>query len=128
MNTVDRITFGSFFELLRHRSKLTLRQFCKKAQADPANISRMERGAVPPPKSRQILERYAETLGIQPGSDEWYQFFDLAAADKGIIPEDLMEDSELVGALPAFFRTLRGQKPTPEEMKRIAERIRRRGR
>jgi hypothetical protein len=88
----------------------------------------MERGVSPPPKSREILERYARALGIQSGSDDWYQFFDLAAADQGIVPEDLMKDPELVKALPVFFRTLRGQKPTPEEMRQVAEKIRRAGR
>jgi transcriptional regulator with XRE-family HTH domain len=125
METQNHANFGSFFESLRQRHGLTLREFCKKAAADPANISRMERGVMPPPKRTEILERYAKALGIQAGSDDWYEFFDLAAADGGIIPQDLMKDSELVKVLPFFFRTLRGEKPTPEEMRRVAEKIRR---
>ena len=128
METEKHTNFGSFFESLRQRKGLTLREFCKKGGADPANISRMERGVIPPPQRREILERYAVALGIESGSDDWYQFFDLAAAGQGRVPEDLMTDSDLVKALPAFFRTLRGQKPTPEEMKRIAETIKRGGR
>lgn len=119
--------YGAFFEALRHRSKLTLREFCKRAGCDPANISRMERGLMPPPKSREILERYAHVLGLKEASDDWYQFFDLAAADQGIVPADIMEDAELVKALPVFFRTLRGQKPTADELHRIAEKIRKVG-
>jgi len=119
-----KMPFGGFFETLRQRNRLTLRGFCKKAGADPANISRMERGTMPPPKNREILERYATVLGIQTGSDDWYQFFDLAAVEQGMMPEDLMKDEEVVRALPTFFRTLRGQKPTPEEMRRIARKIR----
>lgn len=127
METEKHGDFGRFFESLRQRNGFTLREFCKKAGADPANISRMERGVMPPPKSRDILERYAIALGIESGSDDWYEFFDLAAANQGMVPKDLMTDAELVKALPAFFRTLRGQKPTPEEMKRVAEVIRRVG-
>jgi transcriptional regulator with XRE-family HTH domain len=119
--------FGTFFEELRQRSKLTLREFCKRAGCDPANISRMERGLMPPPKGRDILERYASVLGLEEATDDWYQFFDLAAADQGIVPADIMEDAELVKALPVFFRTLRGQKPTAEELRRIAEKIRKAG-
>lgn len=119
--------FGPFFEEMRHRNKLTLREFCKKAGCDPANISRMERGLVPPPKGRDILKRYASVLGLEEGTDDWYQFCDLAAADQGIVPADIMEDAELVKALPVFFRTLRGQKPTAEELRRIAEKIRKVG-
>ena len=35
-----------------------------------------------------------------------------------------MADAELVKVLPVFFRTLRGQKPTEEEMTKLAEKIR----
>jgi transcriptional regulator with XRE-family HTH domain len=116
--------FGDFFKSLRKKRRITLREFCLQAQADPANISRMERGAMPPPQDTDILERYAKALGVDSGSDEWYTFFDLAAAGRGIIPKDLLTDQEVVKMLPAFFRTLRGQKPTEEEMKKLIEKIR----
>ncbi len=116
-------SFGEFFKSLRKKNRITLREFCLKASADPANISRLERGAMPPPQDTDILERYAKTLGIKTGSDDWYVFFDLAAADRGIIPKDIMSDREAVRMLPAFFRTLRGQKPTEEEMRKFAEKI-----
>jgi len=118
------INFGRYFEQLRQEQGLTLRMFCKKASCDPANISRMERGLIQPPKGREILEKYAEALGLVEGSDEWYKFFDLAAADQGIVPQDIMADAELVKVLPVFFRTLRGQKPTKAEMVKLAEKIR----
>jgi hypothetical protein len=83
----------------------------------------MERRTMPPPQDREILSRYATALDVKEGSDEWYLFFDLAAADRGIIPQDIMDDDELVKELPAFFRTLRGQKPTEDEMRRVIEKI-----
>ncbi len=116
-------SFGEFFKALRKKKRITLREFCKRATADPANISRLERSAMPPPQDSDILTRYAEALDVQVGSDEWYQFFDLAAADRGIIPKDLMSDREVVEKLPAFFRTLRGQKPTEEEMQKVIDKI-----
>jgi transcriptional regulator with XRE-family HTH domain len=116
-------SFGDFFKSLRKKKRITLREFCIKASADPANISRLERGAMPPPQDTEILERYATTLGIKAGSDDWYTFFDLAATDRGIIPKDIMSDSEVVKMLPSFFRTLRGQKPTKEEMRKLADKI-----
>ncbi len=119
--------FGSFFEAVRQRQRLTLREFCKRAGGHPANISRMERGLIQPPKGQVILARYATVLGISSGSDDWYRFFDLAAADQGIVPADIMQDKDLVKVLPVFFRTLRGEKPTTTESRRIAEKIRRAG-
>jgi transcriptional regulator with XRE-family HTH domain len=116
-------SFAQLFKALRKQKRITLRAFCDKAEADPGNISRMERGAMPPPQDRDILIRYANALEIYQGSDDWYLFFDLAAADRGIIPKDIMEDEELVQQLPAFFRTLRGQKPTEDDLRRVVEKI-----
>jgi transcriptional regulator with XRE-family HTH domain len=116
--------FASFFRALRKEGRITLRAFCELAGADPGNVSRLERRAIPPPQDRDILTRYAKALGLKDGTEEWYLFFDLAAADRGIIPKDLMEDEDLVRALPAFFRTLRGQKPTEPEMRTVIEKIR----
>lgn len=127
MSTQAKAAFGPFFESVRQRKGLTLRAFCRQAGCDPANISRMERGLVPPPQDRAILERYATALDIVEGTDDWYRFFDLAAVDQGLVPADIMEDARLVKALPAFFRTLRGQKPSPDEMRSIAEKIQKGG-
>jgi transcriptional regulator with XRE-family HTH domain len=116
-------SFGDFFKSLRKKRRITLREFCLQAQADPANISRMERSAMPPPQDTDILSRYAKALGVESGSDEWYTFFDLAAAGRGMIPQDLLSDHEIVKKRPVFFRTLRGQKPTEEEMRKLIEKI-----
>lgn len=121
---INHESFAAYFLALRKQNRITLRAFCEAAAADPGNISRMERRAIPPPQDREILNRYAAALGLKEGSDEWYMFYDLAAADRGIIPQDLLEDPELVKALPAFFRTLRGQKPTESEMLSVIEKIR----
>ncbi len=121
----DYNSFGEFFKSLRKKKRITLREFCIRASADPANISRLERSAMPPPQDTDILERYAKALDIKVGSNDWYTFFDLAAANRGIIPKDLMSDQEVVKMLPAFFRTLRGQKPTEDEMRKLADKIRR---
>lgn len=123
MNTPHE-NFASYFQALRKEHRITLRAFCDAAGADPGNISRLERRAIPPPQDREILVRYASALNLKEGSDAWYLFFDLAAADRGIIPQDIMNDAELVKELPAFFRTLRGQKPTETEMRKVIEKIR----
>lgn len=119
--------FGPFLEKLRIERRLTLREFCRRARCDPANISRIERGLMPPPRSEDILRKYAHALRLVEGSDEWHNLFDFAAAEHGMLPADLMSDKELVAALPSLFRTLRGQKPTRGEMIRLAEKIRKGG-
>lgn len=118
------MAFGEFFRKMRAAKGLTLRGFCLAHNFDPANISRLERGLLPPPSSRERLEGYAKALNIRKGSDEWTTFFDLADAERGRIPQDVLEDEELVGMLPVLFRTLRGQRVNPEALDDLVERIR----
>jgi len=117
--------FGQFFKEMRLRTGLSLRQFCLENGLDPGNISKMERGLSPPPQSKEKLEEYAKYLGIEKNSDDWYNFFDYAAASTGRIPPDVMSDEELVKKLPLIFRTLRGQKLSVEKLSDLVELIRR---
>jgi transcriptional regulator with XRE-family HTH domain len=121
----EEMSFGEFFKAMRERRGLTLRKFCVENGLDPGNISKLERGILPAPQSREKLGEYAGFLGIIEGSDEWYEFFDLASADAGRIPPDIMSDEELVRRLPLVFRTIRGQKVSREKLKKLAEIVRR---
>ena len=116
--------FGELFKKLRLATGVTLREFCLKNSLDPGNLSRLERGVVSPPQSREKLEEYAKLLGLKKGSDDWYQFFDLAAAESGRFPEDVLSDDRVVAKLPVLFRTLRGQKVTDEELDQLVRQIR----
>jgi len=104
---------------------LSLREFCLKNGLDPGNYSRVERGMFRPPQDRTIVEKYATALGLERGSDEWLQLFDLAAAERGQVPEDLMSDEELVDKLPVLFRTMRATQVSPEKLDEFIEKIRR---
>lgn len=119
-------TFGGFFaKLRRERTGLSLREFCAKHGFDAGNISKLERGRLAVPQARDVLDRYADALGLVEGSDEWYRFYDLAAAERGRIPDDLLSDDEVVGKLPVLFRTLRGERVTDEQMQGLIDLIRR---
>jgi len=100
-------TFGPRLKELRIREGLTLREFCKRGQFDPGNFSRLERGLFTPPSAQKVAE-YLAVLGIGPGNEEYTDLLDRAAADRGQLPADVLEDEELVRELPALFRTLRG--------------------
>lgn len=119
------VIFGPLLKEMRAQKRTTLREFCRRANADPGNISRIERGVWPPPQDREILERYAKALDIKEASDDWYRFFDSAAADRGIVPQDIMSREEVVKMLPVFFRTLRREKLSSEDLDRLVEKLRR---
>ena len=112
-----RKTFGSYFKERRIKLGLTLRQFCEDHGIDPGNLSKIERGVLPPPKD-EILKKYARYLKLKEASDEWYEFFDLAAAESGRFPKELME-KEIVARMPFLFRTIRGKKITKEKLDKL---------
>lgn len=113
--------FGEYIKDLRVKKKITLREFCKTVGLDPSNWSKIERGLLAPPKSKEILEQIATALGLTENSPEYNQLFDYAMID--FIPTELAEDSEMLEKLPLFFRTARGEKPTEEELKELIKLI-----
>lgn len=120
-------TFGEFFAALRRDGTgLSLREFCDSHAFDAGNISKLERGRLAAPQSRAVLERYAAALGLKSGADDWYQFFDLAAAEAGRIPDDLLNDAEVAKKLPVLFRALRDDSVDDEaKLRELVEIIRR---
>lgn len=116
--------FGEFFKQRRMSLGKTLRRFCRENRVDPGNISRLERGLLAPPQGREVLEAYAKQLRLKKGSDDWYRFFDLAAAETGRIPSELLEDEQVVQKLPILFRTLRGQKVADDELDELVRKLR----
>jgi transcriptional regulator with XRE-family HTH domain len=117
--------FGTFIKELRARHRLGLREFCLEHGHDPSNWSKIEREILPPPRDEETLRTYAKQLGVKPGSEDWLKFFDYAAVDAGRIPEYVLKDEKLIAHLPVFFRTLSGQKPSPEDLDKLLEIINR---
>lgn len=117
--------FGEFFKTKRIEKGLTLREFCRKYGYNPGNMSKIERGILNPPSSQEKLEKYASYLGIKKGTDDYLEFFDRAAACKGELPKEIMEDSEVVKKLPIIFRTMRGKKVTSELLDDLVNKIKR---
>ena len=115
-------TFGAFFKEKRMILGSTLRRFCEKHSLDAGNLSRIERGISPAPKSEELLKKYAKLLHIKEGSDDWYLFFDLAAAETGRIPKELME-KDIVARMPVLFRTLRGKKLSKDKLDKLIKLI-----
>src|SRR6516225_4105688 len=70
--------FGAFFREIREGLGLSLREFCRRTGFDQANVSRLERGLLPPPKSQKVLNAYARGLKLRSKSPEWDRFMTLA--------------------------------------------------
>jgi transcriptional regulator with XRE-family HTH domain len=108
--------FGKYLKELRAKKGLTLREFCRLANLDPSNWSKVERGMLPPPKSSRVMTDIASVLLIEKGTEEWNELFDLAAI--GHIPTQLLSSPEVSDNLTVFFRAARGESaPTPKQLK-----------
>ena len=107
-------SFANFIREKRIAKGLTLREFCRLCGFDSSNWSKVERSLASPPQSKNALK-------IEAGSQLYKEMFDLAALST--IPEELIE-SEILEQLPVFFRTVRGEKPTEEELKTLINKIR----
>lgn len=111
------VNFGEFVKNYRIKQKMTLREFCRINKLDPSNWSKIERGILSPPKSRQVLTSIAKSLNMTAGSEDFQTLLDLAAISQ--IPAHLVSDQTILDKLPIFFRTLRGEKPTRKELEKI---------
>lgn len=110
------VNFGAFVNRLRIERSLTLREFCRTTHVDPGNWSKIERGLLSPPKTKKVLRAIAETLKLSEDSDEYNTLFELAVIS--FIPPELT-DEHVLEKLPVFFRTVRGEKPTREELEEL---------
>ena len=116
--------FGKVLKRLRIEKELSLREACKLASYDPSNWSKIERGIISPPSEEKTLRKWAKILGLFKKSEEFQEFIDKATIAQGIIPQDILSKKNAVKCMPAFFRTLRNEKPTKEEIDSLIKIIR----
>jgi transcriptional regulator with XRE-family HTH domain len=111
--------FGEFIKERRIAKGISLREFCKRLEMDASNWSKIERGLLAPPQDEGKLKEIARALDIKFDSALWKDMKDKANIDAGIIPEDILSDERVLNSLPIFFRTIRSEKPTPEDLDQL---------
>jgi len=116
--------FGEFIKSLRIERDIGLREFCRCLSIDASNWSKVERGILAPPQDIDKLNQIAEVLNIDKDSELYHELTDKASIAAGIIPKDILSDQETLNSLPMFFRTVRSEKPTPEELEKLIRKIR----
>lgn len=111
--------FGALLKELRIGKEMTLRQCSADLDVDPSNWSKMERNVTPPPRDPAVLERWAAFFALT--GDQRLEFFDLAALARKEIPADMASDEAVIGALPVFFRAVRGKELDGARLKEFME-------
>lgn len=114
------LKFGQTLKELRLKKRLSLREVCKETGYDPSNWSKVERGLIPPPDEKTMV-KWSKILGLNQKKQR--EFIDRAKVAHGAIPEDILYNKDAVECLPAFFRTLRNEKPTKEEIDNLIKLI-----
>ncbi|MHB8067630.1 MAG: helix-turn-helix domain-containing protein [Desulfobaccales bacterium] len=115
--------FGDFIKAKRREKGLTLREFCKLLKLDASNWSKIERGILSPPQNEKKLEKIAKVLDIPMDSELWKEMRDKASISAGNIPKDILSDKSILNSLPMFFRTVRSEKPSPDELDQLINQI-----
>lgn len=113
--------FGELFKQLRQKKGYTLRSYCRTFIKDPGNISKMERGLLPPPTNNAELRSMALSLGLKESTEDWNNFFTVAAVSVGRIPNEILSDAEVLPHLPILLRTITGQKISEDKLKQLVE-------
>ncbi len=110
-------TFAETLHEKRLASRLTLREFCRLAEEDPANFSRIERGLRTPPNN-DVVSRYAKVLKL--AGQALQDFLDLAAIFRRELPKDI-PDAALAEKLPAMLRSIDRIRPDKEQLENAIE-------
>jgi len=116
--------FGDLLKMLRKKAGLTLREFSRRLEKDPGNISKLERGILPPPRDEEAIKTFGRVLGLNEASEDMKQLTQLAAIDAGQIPNEVMQNEKLVSMLPIFFRTATGSKLDQKKIEAFLEKLR----
>ncbi len=106
--------FGDYIKQQRMALGMTLRAFCAYHEEDPSNWSKLERGILRPPLDDMRLSDIAHKLALD--QDQVHQIKDLACAEAGRIPQDIMNDADVLALLPIVFRTIRNEAPSRDKL------------
>ncbi len=112
--------FGIYLKSLRIDADMTLRSFAEASDYDVSNLSKIERGILPPPPGNLLLRKWANLLGLAADSTGYQLFMDLAAVTRSKTPDGVSQ-KEAAQYLPAFYRTLRNKRKDQQSYNRLIE-------
>lgn len=107
--------FGEKIKQLRIAQGDSLRSFSEKSGFDAGNLSKIERGILPPPTD---ISKYLEAFNIKENSVEALELKDIAS--KSLATTEFVNVSdEVAERLPQFFRTLDNSQLTKEKLEKL---------
>jgi len=117
--SVKRKSFGSFLKTLRLKAGFGLRRFADLIEMPASNLSAIEHNRRSMPGDKLVLA--AEVLGLEKGTKDWDDFFDLCSTS-GQIPEDVQRIVNK-GFIPALLRTIDNVQLSDKDIQNLIEEI-----
>lgn len=108
--------FGQFLRQLREENGFGLREFAGFVGVQPSNLSSVESGARKPFRDAKTLNAIANALGMEPNSEDWKTFFNLAADQ--LVPADI-DLSYVADAVPSLLRTISQKGLCSEDLRKL---------
>ena len=115
--------FGQLIQERRAEIRLTLRDCALRAQVDPGNLSKIERGRAAPPQDSAVLERLMGALELT-GSERARELMDTALTESGRIPHDILSNEEVMAAMPILLRTVNNRQLQGTQIEKLVDLIR----
>lgn len=115
--------FGELIQARRAEIRLTLRDCAVRADMDPGNLSKLERGRMAPPQDPDILARLIDALELTDTAGA-QELADAAAMQNGRIPRDILSNEEVMSALPILLRTVNNKQLEGAQVEKLIEIIR----
>jgi len=112
-------SFGSFLKTLRLKAGFGLRRFADLIEMPASNLSAVEHDRRPMPGDKLVLA--AEVLGLDKGTSDWNDFFDLCSTS-GQIPADVQRIVNK-GFIPALLRTIDNVQLNDKDIQDLIEEI-----
>jgi len=118
------LEFGAFVKTKRLANGITAREASQAAGILPSNFSKLEHGVLRPPSDVERQKKLAAAIGLEFGTENANQFFDLAGKANKAIPADLAEIISEDGARPLLLRTIGNKRLTEDEIRQLIEIVR----
>jgi transcriptional regulator with XRE-family HTH domain len=112
--------FGELIQRRRAELRLTLRDCAVRADLDPGNLSRIERGRVAPPQDAAVLARLIDAIELT-GTTRAQELIDVAATQNGRIPGDILSNQAVMSALPILLRTVNNKQLDGTQLQKLVE-------
>lgn len=114
--------FGELLQARRAELRLSLRDCAERAEMDPGNLSRIERGRATPPQDADVLARLIAAVELT-GTARGQELMDVAATQNGRIPRDILSNEEVMSALPVLLRTVNNKQLDKEHIEKLVDMI-----